>query len=540
MFKSIRWRLPLSYAAIALLVALSLGAVLLVTLRGYYTQLEREHLTSNAQAISTTVAHLLEVELPPEVLQPQLDVYAFLSQAKIRVLDADEKLIAASTSPETLNVSSAAMPVPDAFLAGESLEVLPAYQGMIVVEAGIGPDVITMTEDALSPIMSAGDVAAIQTGPILFEEMFVASTPFGFGLGSEAALDGPRSDQVERQPFYDDQGELLGYVELSDGPAYGREIVNSVARGWALAGGIAVALAAVAGWLISRRMTVPLVALTSVTASMAGGDLSARAQVHREDEIGTLARSFNLMADRVEGTVVTLRRFVTDAAHELHTPLTALRTSLELARHDEALAPQSLQAMDEHLVVAQVQAERLQALTDGLLDLSRLEAVPGAQDLVPIALAPLIRTLSEPYASRAEQAGVHFELSLPETPIVVPGDEAQLNRALSNLLDNAIKFTPEGGGVNLGLRREADSAVVWVEDTGIGIPEDDLAQLFKRFHRGRNVAGYPGSGLGLAIVKAIVEGHGGRVEAEPTAHGTQFNVIVPIAGPEGEPVSDEL
>jgi signal transduction histidine kinase len=254
---------------------------------------------------------------------------------------------------------------------------------------------------------------------------------------------------------------------------------------------------------------------------MAGGDLSARADATRRDEFGTLARSFNRMAGQVEDTVATLRRFVSDAAHEIHTPLATLRTNLEMMQED------SLPGWSERVARAQAQVERLEALTRGMLDLSRVEAGIGQGALGPVSLTALIREVSELYASRAEQAGLLFALSLPETPLTIQGDEAQLRQAIANLLDNAVKFTREGGHVRLGLQREGDMTVLWVEDTGIGIPEADLPLLFQRFHRGRNTEGYPGSGLGLAIVKAIANRHGGCVAAEGNDGGTRISLRLP-------------
>ena len=116
---------------------------------------------------------------------------------------------------------------------------------------------------------------------------------------------------------------------------------------------------------------------------------------------------------------------------------------------------------------------------------------------------------------------------MPQVPVSVLGDEAQLQQALGNLLDNAIKFTPEGGTVEIGLCQEDEWAKLWVEDRGIGIPVEDLSYLFSRFHRGRNAVSYPGSGLGLAIVKAIVETHGGKVKGENVETGSRFTVWLP-------------
>ncbi len=641
--KSVRWRLPLSYAAIALLAALALGFVLLTTLRGYYRQQELDYLTNNAEAVGSAITRLLELDLPSTQLQPQLHSFAFLSQTRVRLLDAESQVMADSGAPQEqqalvtlareatkLDIQNAAeMPDTPADAGGllvrrgdhslfvgtgnlsgvlvdgewkfdhdgpvvevmvtdgtliyrdDTLQqlggVAPSGPIQQLLEPGslaeIGPnsfiqawgeshrdgvvaDVIVFspqTNDsrvspaderamgeqppgvALMPstaiyILPAASQSLAESGrywsaPIAYSySTSVVATPYGLGLNAEASADGHRSDQVARQPFYDRQGETVGYVELSEGPAYGRQILGSVTRGWALASSVAVLLAAIAGWLTSRRITSPLLSLAQVTASMAAGDLGARADVSREDEFGTLARSYNHMADRVERMVDTLRRFVCDAAHELHTPLATLRTDLEMVQQA------SLPGQDKRVARAQAQVERLEALTTGMLDLSRIESNASQETFVPVLLTTLTQEVGELYASRAEQAGLTFEMLLAESPVRVCGNEGQLRCVLTNLLDNAIKFTLPGGHVWLGLCRKEDVAVLWVEDTGIGIPEADMPLLFQRFHRGRNTAAFAGNGLGLAIVKAIVEGHDGQVQAESTEQGTRFTLRIPTSG----------
>jgi two-component system sensor histidine kinase MprB len=223
------------------------------------------------------------------------------------------------------------------------------------------------------------------------------------------------------------------------------------------------------------------------------------------------------MADQVEETITTLRRFVSDAAHELHSPLTALQTDLELSADEADPAKQR-----DLIQRAQVQVKRLRDLAGGLLDLSRLEAPNAQPDRSVLDLAQLVRELGEPYASQADQAGLTLQLNLPPEPIEWVGNADQLRRAIGNLIDNAIKFTPEGGTVTIDLRCDDEQIELCVSDTGIGIPDDDLPQLFSRFHRGRNAASYPGNGLGLAIVKAIVEAHGGTVRGENSGRGARF------------------
>lgn len=534
--KSIRWRLPLSYAAIALLGAVSLGVVLLMMLRGYYLQRELDYLTSNAQAIGSRIGLLMEAELPPAALQSQLRSFSFLSQTRVRLLDVDGQVLADSGSPgEHREVATISVEVEVGGLSEVLTQTVEGddeekrYTSMIVIEDASTEDV-QLSESVMVKGSGPGGLAGVLEtdegltgGRGLVSLIPAVGTPYGFGLTAGAEVDGPRSTQVVRHPFYTELIKLRGYVELSEGPAYGRQVLTSVTWGWAVASGVAVLLAAGVGWIISRRLSAPLLALTDVTARIADGDLSARAGLARQDELGLLAHSFNEMAGRVEETVVALRYFVADAAHELHTPLTALRTDLELVTGVENDAERHT-----HIERAQAQVERLEALTSGLLDLSHLEAGTVDEDRAPVNLNALIRETSEPYASRAEQADLSFSLSLPEEAAVVQGYEAQLRRALSNLLDNAVKFTPEGGAVSAGVCRDGEWVELWVQDTGIGIPTEDLPHLFSRFHRGRNTAAYPGSGLGLAIVKAIAECHNGDVRAENTAQGARFTLRLPV------------
>ncbi len=554
--KSIRWRLTLSYAAIALLAAAALGVVLLTTLRGYYQQRELDYLVSNAQGVTFKFGEAIKKGVP---LDEQAQGLAFLLQARVRVLGVDKQVLADSGLPDQLGIAVGTgkftMPVSnpndlkaDRFTiiairskpsAATGALPIPGPSGDVAaVPVPESPSDVTAMPVPMPPDMSGGVTGQffissqdMLTGTTAYyTAMKVAGTSLGFEVNNAGLdLSGGRSDGVVQQPLYDSTGVQRGYVELSDGPAYGQEIVNSVAEGWAIASVIAILLAAAAGWLFSRRLSQPIVALTDVTTRMADGDLATRANTNRDDELGTLARSFNEMADQVEGTITTLRHFIADAAHELNTPLTALHTELELAETRVAAPLDDIRR-------ARVQVTRLEELTQSLLDLSRLEA-PSAAESTVIDLTQLVRELSEVYASQADQAGLTFTLDLADEPIAVRGQPDQLRHAIGNLLDNAIKFTPESGAIRLGLRRIDQMAEISVEDTGIGIPAEDLAQLFGRFHRGRNASTYPGHGLGLAIVKAIVEAHGGTVQAENITRaenigaGARFSVRLPQATP---------
>jgi signal transduction histidine kinase len=166
---------------------------------------------------------------------------------------------------------------------------------------------------------------------------------------------------------------------------------------------------------------------------------------------------------------------------------------------------------------------------DGLLDLSRLESGQNSDQRQPFDLVHLVQNVSESFAAQAEACSLDFQLKVPPAPLLVLANEGQMRRVLTNLLENALKFNQPGGTVRLRLATVADQVEIEVTDSGIGIPAEDLAQVFQRFHRARNAAAYPGSGLGLAIVKAVIDAHDGQIWAKPAVpHGTSFVVRLPL------------
>ena len=537
---SIRWRLPLTYAGIALLTALALGGVLLAILRDSYRRQEVSYLVANAQAMDDFVPLLLVSLQSAEALDSRLKSLSFLSQTRVRLLNRESEVLGDSGAPEAVRaLANTSLAFEAGGLSDVFAQVVEATreQRTFRTEIAVAGSALTSVREevrvARQVIVLGGDAesrAAVVGGGVQVLELGSSdageslATRLGFGLVPESQLGATRSDMVLRQPIYDPQGELRGFLELSEGPDIGREVLTGVTWVWAVASAIAVVLAAAVGWLISLRLTKPLLDLTRVTQRMASGDLSTRADVSRRDEVGQLAAAFNEMAQRVEGTVLTLRRFVADAAHELHTPLTALQTNLEL------LGQEATRQRRETLTArARSQVSRLETLTTSLLDLSSIEA--GAADVAheSVDAVALIREVAELYASQAEQAGLDFALAVSPQPVTLCGEAGQLRQAVGNLLDNAVKFTPAGGKVQVALQLKAGWITVTVTDDGSGIPEADLPHLFSRFYRGRNATSRPGNGLGLAIVQAIAAAHGGTVGAENTHPGAQFTLRLPPA-----------
>jgi signal transduction histidine kinase len=515
--KSIRWRLPFSYAAIALLAALALGSVMLLVLHGYYVRLERDYLTGNALALQPMVEDALRADVPPNYLQDTIDGLAFLSQTRIQVLDEQGNTIVDSGIPDPDQVISVSGGIPDAVIFSMPVSA-QAESGDTPIPAEPAQGIVTMVTSG-APVPPEANITYLTVG----------ASPFGVSFIPYQSVSVASSTRRSTEKASLTLSDSLGTLEISNGPAYGREIVRSVSLAWAGAGAIAILLAALAGWFASRQVTLPVLALIGATRRMEQGTLSTRVELpgrRQTREFQELAGSFNGMAQRVEDTVSTLRDFVADAAHELHTPLTALHTNLELAADESDPDRRS-----QYLESAQEQNQRLEALVSGLLDLSRIEAAGKTTDPLPLVITRVVQAVGGQFAGRAESAGRVFNLELSTEPLLVEMGEAQLRRVLTNLLENALKFTSPGDRITLRLAQQEGQASLSVSDGGIGIPPEDLPHLFERFHRGRNASRYPGSGLGLAIVRALVEAQAGSVRAESSmGEGTRIIVTLPLAG----------
>jgi signal transduction histidine kinase len=570
--KSMRVRLPLTYAAIALLTALALGGVLYLTLNDYYTNQERIYLINRAAAIQGVLSKMVEGGAPPNALEAQVSSLAFFAQARVRLLDNKQHVLADSGDPSQGDIFSVLPLTASVDVKGGSVGILQSQTSSAAPGDGAGPVFRVHQKELTAPISGT-----VQTnGPnILFlfrsttvnanpdamkslppadlgpkpserqvEALPVASQPLtdtlvmlsavprkvafsSYDLISNGQDNSQSSNQVVAMSVQDSQGNVAGTIELSGGPAFGGAILESVTKATLAAALLAVLLAAMVGWLVSRQVTRPLTALTQVTHEMAEGDLSARADVLARDEFGALGEAFNQMAGRIEETVGALRKFASDAAHELKTPLTALITDLELIFDDMHTAQLDVSTLER----AQSQVQRLNRLMDGLLDLSRLESGQTAAQRQPLDLVPLVQNVCESFAAQAEACNLDFQLKLPSAPVTVSANEGQMRRVLTNLLENALKFNQPGGSVRLQMATIADQVEIEVTDSGIGIPPEDLDQVYQRFHRARNAAAYPGSGLGLAIVKAVVDAHDGQIWAKPAVpRGTCFVVRLPLKG----------
>lgn len=280
------------------------------------------------------------------------------------------------------------------------------------------------------------------------------------------------------------------------------------------------------GYLITARAFRPVKEMTQLASSIAGGgDLSRRVATEEGrsgDELHTLAATFNAMLERLQHAFEHERQFTSDAAHELRTPINAMRIQGEYA-----LTQESGEEKDEAIVRMLEKNEEMHALVSQLLMIARMDA--GQTPLAdPCDLAQMIMQAAEDMQPVADERGVRIETQIPAQPCIVQGNRAMLMRALINLTDNAIRYGKENGRVRIALQADEEDLRMTVSDDGPGIDQADLPHVFERFWRADSARTSQGTGIGLAIVRAAARMHGGEAYAESgKGKGSSFTIRLP-------------
>ncbi|MBL8216340.1 MAG: HAMP domain-containing protein [Bryobacterales bacterium] len=265
-------------------------------------------------------------------------------------------------------------------------------------------------------------------------------------------------------------------------------------------------------YLLAKHLTDPLRRVAAAADRFGSGDLTARAPEGRQDEVGSLAVSFNRMAARIQDLVQGQQRLLLDVSHELRSPLSRLNVAVELAR--------GVEKPDRELDVIQQQADRLNTLVGSLLQVSRAEADAAPLSREPLALRHLLEAVVGATAVEANAAGVSLTLATDATTL--PADRELLHRAFENIVRNAIRYAPPGSTIAI----EQQAGRIAIRDHGPGVPGEALPRLFDLFYRVEGQQG-PGTGLGLSIAKRAIALHGGRIHAENAQPG--LRVVVHLA-----------
>ena len=388
-----------------------------------------------------------------------------------------------------------------------------------------------LTQDAVpSSVLGAADLQIA----ILGADGSLAFTPGGQG---QIQLDNPelavaRGDQASsvRTVFTDagpyrvcavpghDPGTALVLAQ-SLGPT--REALSRLGFVLALFGLIGMIGAGFAGWAVARNGLRPVRRLTDAAEDIARTENLSPITVEGNDELARLAMAFNTMLGALAASRDRQRQLVADAGHELRTPLTSLRTNLELLRQADARGGLAPEARTELMDDIQFQIAELTTLIGDLTELARDE--PIAAHLEPVDLADVVENAVERVRRRA--ADLHFDTALQPWPVT--GEAGPLERAVTNLLDNAAKWSPPMGTVTVRLQQ----GTLYVADQGPGIRDEDLPHVFERFYRSSDARTMPGSGLGLSIVRKVAERHGGQVVAgSAPGGGAAFWMRIPGPG----------
>jgi signal transduction histidine kinase len=326
------------------------------------------------------------------------------------------------------------------------------------------------------------------------------------------------------------KGEQVGTLLSSRSISYSaleQNFLDQVNRGllWTLLA--AVLVVSLFSLLVSGNFTRPIKALTAASHNLAEGKSTQLVEVHPSDELGELGKSFNRMSQEIENAERLRKQMTADIAHDLRTPLTVIGGYVEAARDG------ALELTPERLDVLSLEINRLNRLVSDLRTLSQSDSGELLISREAVGPASLLNKVSEVFRLQAEQKGVGLAVKVDEGLPVLSADEGRLMQVLENLVANAIRHTPTGGQIALGVSevKKSHALLFTVTDNGEGIPAEELPLIFERFHRvdKSRHADSNQSGLGLAIARAIVEAHGGKIWAESTpGKGTTISFELPL------------
>ena len=428
-------------------------------------------------------------------------VYASLSHGLRAAVD-DSLSLSAAQAAASLNVDNGRILVPEA--------ISPEETGA----DAFGPQGLTL-------IVRADDGGVLQaTGPYaIIQGVGLTADARGDFITVRSAVGDPL--RIFTLPVLDNE-RLVGWVQSAQSLGEVESALERLLTALFLGGGLAAMLAGFAGYFLAARALAPIDAITRAARRISTEDLSARLKLPDVgDEVSRLATTFDDMLNRLDQGFQRERRFTADASHELHTPLAAMQAILSVMREAERSPAEYRQAMSD---LAE-ETDRMRGLVEDLMRLARGEGESPVMK-EPIDLALLLLDVTDSLRPLAGGKGLRLELDTPNS-LPIRGDMDQLIRLWVNLIHNAIKYTISGT-ISVSAHAEADRVVVYVQDTGVGIPAEHLPHIFERFYRVEAARSSAGTGLGLAIARQIVTAHGGSVSVESTPGvGSRFTVSLP-------------
>ncbi|MEK7773080.1 MAG: ATP-binding protein [Deltaproteobacteria bacterium] len=335
--------------------------------------------------------------------------------------------------------------------------------------------------------------------------------------------------RVVTKPLMLNKRDLAGIIQVGSSLEGMEEVFHSMVYIFAFGILASVMIASAVGYFLARKALKPVADIIDMTRRIRAENLNERITIPvSQDEIGRLADTINGMIARLAKSFNQIRQFTADASHELKTPLTILKGEMEVALRSKG----GVEYMKAALKSGLEEIDRMNYIVRNLLELARMDMEKGAASpRGPVGLDKIVAERVEQLRRIALDSGVEMSI-IKDMPATVAGDPVRLGQLVFNLLDNALKYTPRGGEIEVSLEREGDTAVLMVKDTGAGIAREDLPCIFDRFYRAdkARTGGIGGAGLGLSICKEIIEAHGGAIGVESEAgKGSVFTVKLPIA-----------
>lgn len=320
------------------------------------------------------------------------------------------------------------------------------------------------------------------------------------------------------------EGILFSLIPLGP-PARSKGIIGATLLQGVLC---ALAISSGAAFLLSWNFLRPILKMRKASEKLSRGDFSARIEMKGGDEIGELAGAFDSMSSKLKENIEGRMRLMGDISHEINSPLTAIRVNTE-AMLDGIIDVQNEAEREKVLSSMLHQTRRISALVDDLLELAKFEAGAIKMNMEPFTAAEPVNSVIESVRLAASGKKMTVECDIQDESLKARGDKGRITQVLQNLVNNSIQHNSEGIHIKVSLRREDGRVRYSIEDDGVGIPAQELENVFKRFHRidRGTEADRSGSGLGLAIVKEIIEAHGGRISVSSPGKGTQFFFSLP-------------
>ena len=400
--------------------------------------------------------------------------------------------------------------------------VIKKYEGDIVVREYYPIYVRVLHEDG-EVIATSGNFAAI-VYPINKEKLR------NMGVGSSyvetVKVPGKRTPfRVLSTRLADEKFDYV--IQIGTGMKSMRNTLGNFSENMLTAIPIALVLGTIGGWLLARRSLAPISYITEATQKITATNLGERLRSrHSDDELDHLIATINAMISRLEDSFKRMNQLTADVSHELRTPISAMRGEAELLLSK----PRPQGAYRKALATYIEQLDFLTRMIDDLILLSKFDSNEARLTMIPIKLDRLLINLGDLFKVLAEQKGVELTVGIIERLDIV-GDQTRLQQLFTNLIDNAIKFTPSGGHIDIALQKDKGFAKASIKDTGIGVPASEFEHIFDRFYqvdKSRD-KGSKGVGLGLSICQWIVKAHHGKIELESAlGKGSRFIVSLPL------------